>query len=76
MKGIVFRRSSTAAGLVVGLVGLAVALGGLAGGCGEDGAKGPGGPGATAGGGEALPELPPIDLLAPTSFETASFALG
>jgi len=23
-----------------------------------------------------LPELPPVDLLAPTTFETASFALG
>lgn len=54
---------------------LFAAAGVLAGGCGENGS-----PGVAAEGGSsmttALPALPQIDLAAPTSFETASFALG
>jgi hypothetical protein len=84
MKEIVFRKSLTAAGFVAGLIGLAVALSGFTGGCGDAATSGSGAAGGattgTAGGGAgvgvALPEIPPIDLLAPTSFETAFFALG
>lgn len=64
------------AGILAGAVVLAAALFTFVNGCGTAG---------TAGGGRAeagsttsivRPELPPIDLLAPSQFQTASFALG
>jgi hypothetical protein len=68
--------SSAMAGLTVGVIGLAIALSVTASGCGDAGASATG---AADGGSTvttALPETPPIDLLAPVSFETASFAFG
>ncbi|MCE5255072.1 MAG: hypothetical protein LLG45_12865 [Actinomycetia bacterium] len=76
MKARFPERSSTAAGFMAGAVGLVLALSAFAAGCGDAGASGEGSsdPGTEAG--ARLPKLPPIDLLAPTDFETASFALG
>lgn len=70
-----------AVGSIAVAVVLAAALFALVSGCGQ--ADLPAGGGAVAGGTEGssttstvLPQVPPIDLLAPTEFETASFALG
>ena len=75
MKNAVFRGSLAVSGLATAVIALAVAASIFAGGCGEAGT-----PGTSAEGGQtmtsAVPQLPPIDLAAPTSFETASFALG
>lgn len=64
------------AGLAVAAIALGLGLGGFVGGCGGAGTPDGGteiiGPAAVA----ALPEVSPIDVLAPSSFETASFALG
>ncbi|MFH0916825.1 MAG: hypothetical protein V1912_10310, partial [bacterium] len=62
------------AGLAVAAIGLGLGLGGFVSGCGGVGTPDAGtditGPAAAT----ALPEVPPIDVLAPSSFKTASFA--
>ena len=68
------------AGLAVGTIILGLGVGGLTGGCGGGNAgAGSAGDRAQAGGSTAaalLPDVPPVDVLAPSSFETASFAFG
>jgi len=63
-------------GFAAGVLGLALALGGLAGGCADSKTSPPGSDDVGSGSGTTLPELPPIDLSAPSDFATASFALG
>ena len=70
------RRHFAGTGLVVSVIGLVLALGGIVSACGTagDSDDGVAGEGSTAVG--AAPSPPPIDVAAPTSFETASFAFG